>query len=285
VPRSGCPRAAAWGLRLAITVAATGPAQAQATWHAAGVELGDLAADFGWIWRSPFRADRRDWSAAGATSVGFGALLLVDDRIDGWIVRHPRSALVRSVGPFRESHREIARIPTARRMIPISGALVVAGLISDNRDLREAGLGCLSGWAASNTVRYTIYPVIARARPSASEKGQYEFAIPGRGWSSQSFFAGHGANAFACATFWNERFDLGVAEPALYVAAAAFSLARMADRRHWTSDTFVGTVFGYAVGRTIAARYDRRETRRDARRAAKTNPAAQWSVMIWERTF
>jgi membrane-associated phospholipid phosphatase len=266
---------------VAVAIITAGRADAQSTWRTVGNELGDMATDVGWIWRSPFHGERRDWIATGAATAGFGALLVVDDRIDAWIVRHPKSALVRSVGIFREHHREIARIPTARRMIPISAALVVAGAISDDRDLREAGFGCLSGWAASNTTRYAIYPVIARARPSAAEKGQYEFSIPGRGWDWQSFFAGHGANMFACATVWNERFDLGVGEPALYVVAAAFSVARMADRRHWASDTFTGAVFGYAVGRAIAARYDRRERRR----AVKTDPARQWPVVIWRHSF
>jgi membrane-associated phospholipid phosphatase len=89
--------------------------------------------------------------------------------------------------------------------------------------------------------------------------------MPGGAWDYQSFPAGHATNAFACATYLGERFDLSAGEPVLYAAALFTSLSRIADRRHWTSDTFLGIVLGSAVGHTIARRYARRDARRDAR--------------------
>jgi uncharacterized protein YgiB involved in biofilm formation len=56
---------------------------------------------------------------------------------------------------------------------------------------------------------------------------------------------------------------MGVLEPVLYASATGIALSRMADRRHWASDTWIGVMAGYAMGRSIAARYERREGKRE----------------------
>ena len=234
------------------------PAAAQVTRRTAARELGDMFADVGYLWSSPARAGARDWVGAVAVGAGAGALLPVDDQVDAWIVRHPRSAVVAAVRPFRESNEVLYRLPTVAGLVPISVVLVTAGLAADKPKLREAGYGCLSGWMMSNTLRYAIYAGVSRPRPAVANGDQYAFSVPGGSWDEQSFFAGHAMNAFACATFLSERFELGAAEPLLYTVATTAALARMADRGHWASDTFLGGVVGYAVGRTIARRYERR---------------------------
>jgi membrane-associated phospholipid phosphatase len=79
----------------------------------------------------------------------------------------------------------------------------------------------------------------------------------------RSFPAGHFANALACATFWNERFHLGFAEPLLYALAGTVGVGRLADRAHWTSDTMLGGILGFAVGREVAKRsLERQQERR-----------------------
>lgn len=265
-----------------LSAPASAPASAQVTLRTTSAEVRDMTADVFYLWTAPARADRRDWLGVAAVSVGFGALLTVDDQIDRWIVGHPRSVVVLAAAPFRERHRELARLPTARRLIPISAALVAAGMATDDRGLREAGYGCLSGWALSSTLRYAIYAAVSRERPGSAAGDQFEFHVPGGKWDQHSFFAGHGANAFACVTFWSERFHLGVGEPVLYAAATGISLARMADRRHWGSDAFLGAVVGYATARAIDSRYDRREGRRRRRDLPAPNAVA---VIIWERRF
>lgn len=243
------------------------PVGAQSTPRTIGRELGHMVGDVGSVWISPFRGDARDWRDAAVVAGGFGALLPLDDRVDAWVVAHPRSTVVRAVRVFGERNREIARLPTARRLVPLSAAFLVAGIASDNRKLRDAGLGCLAGWAMSSTLRRPVYQFVSRKRPRTADGDQYAFHVPGGQWEENSFFGGHSANAFACVAFWNERFDLGVAEPALYGVAGGISLARIADRRHWTTDTYLGVVIGTAIGRTIAARQERRVDR-DARAAA-----------------
>lgn len=249
--------------------------------------------DIGYIWRAPMRADRRDWLTAGAVIAGAGALLATDRRIDDWIVDHEHTAVIRALGPFRHETPILGKIATARGMVPISGVLLTAGLISDNRKLREAGWGCLSGWAFSNTIRYALYFTIARPRPSVANGDQYQFDVPGGDWNQHSFFGGHATNAFACVTFWNERFDLKVGEPLLYAVATANSLARMVDRHHWASDTFLGIAVGYATGRIVAGRYDRRQEEREIAGPAipisalglTLIPTTKRIVVGWQTTF
>jgi hypothetical protein len=70
----------------------------------------------------------------------------------------------------------------------------------------------------------------------------------------RSFPAGHFANALACATYWNKRFRLGAAGPIVYALAGAVGIGRLADKAHWTSDTVIGGILGYAVGSEVGRR-------------------------------
>ena len=267
---------------LAVIVANAAPSGAQVTARSTAHETGDMFEDLGYIWASPFRADRRDWAVAAGTAGAFALLLPVDPHVDRWIVDHPRAAILEALAPFRESG-PLVRLATARRLVPISIGLIVAGAATDRRGLREAGYGCIAGWGLSNTLRYAIYAGVARDRPSVSSGNQYGFRIPGGKWDQHAFPAGHAMNAFTCASFWSARFDLGAGEPVLYAVATMTSLARMADRRHWTSDTFVGAVVGVAVGRTIAASYGRRDAKRIA--GAPLNTQRAPIVILWQMTF
>jgi len=288
--RTGLRLALADGMKrnlLALCLAAWADSlPAQVTSRSIGHELRDMVADVGYVWGSPFRADAQDWATAALVAGTFGALLPLDRHVDRWVVAHPRSALIRVTGPFRENGGPFVRLATARRLVPISAALILAGAVSDRRPLREAGYGCLSTWAFSSSLRYAVYAVVARQRPSFAEGDPYRFAVPGGKWEHNAFFAGHATNAFGCAAFWSERFDLGVGEAALYTTAGLIAAARMSDRRHWASDTFVGVVVGIAGGRVVAGRWDRREVVR-RRRAAALSGAAPYRpvVILWRGSF
>ena len=256
-------------------------ATAQVTARTTGNELRDMMSDASSILVSPLRGDGRAWASAALVGAGFVALLPFDKPVDEWVVRHPNAVVMRALAPFREEHGPLNRLVTARHLVPLSLALVVAGAVTDQRGLREAGLGCIAGWGANNVIRYVTYAAVSRSRPSTGAE-PLSFAIPGGSWDEHSFFAGHATNAFACASFWGARFDMGVAEPVIYAGAAMTALSRIADRRHWTSDTFVGIAVGTAIGRLLARRYLDRDEPRDGRVEAaargtapvSSNPAA-----------
>jgi membrane-associated phospholipid phosphatase len=249
-----------------LTIAAATTLPAQVTFKTTGYELRDALGDVVHIWVSPFRSEKRDWLGVLGVAAGAGALLPVDDQIDSWIVRHPNAAIVRATDPWNEDHPELGDLSTGQRLLPISGALIVTGMISDNRKLREAGWGCLSAWQSSSTIREALYATVSRERPSLDNHDQYAIKTPGGEWDYHSFFGGHAANAVACATFWNSRFHMGVLEPVIGVTAAGIAFSRMADRRHWATDTWIGIATGYAMGRSISARYARREAKREQKK-------------------
>jgi membrane-associated phospholipid phosphatase len=255
---------------------------AQVTVRTTVYEVGDAVSDVGYVWGSPLRADRPNWAVAGLSVAAFAALLPIDRRVDRWVMDHQSAAVFDVLAPFREQG-PLTSLVTARQLVPISATLVLGGVVSGRRGLREAGWGCAAALAASNTVRYTVYAVVARPRPSENRGDQYGFRVPGGEWNERSFFAGHATNAFACTSFWNERFDLGAGEPVLYATAALIALSRIADRRHWTSDTFAGVVVGTAVGRALAMRYAHRASVRDARGSAELRSAP--IVILWRSAF
>ena len=249
---------------LTLTSAAALPAQV--TFKHTGYELRDALKDIAHIWTSPLHASKKDWVGVLGVAAGTAALLPVDDQLDSWIVRHPNAAVVRMTDPWNEEHPEWGDLSTGKRILPISGALIVSGMFSDNRKLREAGWGCLSAWQASGTLRTLLYETISRERPATADGDQYLIETPGGEWEQHSFIGGHAANAVACTAFWNTRFKMGVLEPVLYAGALGISLSRLADRRHWASDTWVGMATGYAMGKSIAARYAKRESRRERKK-------------------
>ena len=257
---------------LSLTLAAS--TSAQVTLKTTGQEFGYSLSDVLHIWTSPVHAERRDWIATIGVAAGAVALLPVDDQIDSWIVRHPNAAIVRAFEPFDEDHPELNDLSTDRRLIPVSAVLIASGMVSGNRKLREAGWGCLSSWAASSSIRTLMYSTISRERPSLNNGDQYAITTPGGDWDYHSFFAGHATNAWACATFWSSRFHLGLLEPVLYAGAAGITFSRMKDRRHWASDTWIGMTAGYAIGRSVAARYGQRESKREQKKAPEAIRAA-----------
>jgi membrane-associated phospholipid phosphatase len=141
--------------------------------------------------------------------------------------------------------------------------------------LRDVGYGCLTTSVVSTTLRSAVYAGVARTRPVTAAGDQFDVEVPGGEWGVHSFFSGHSMNAFGCATYLGSRYSLGVGEPLLYAVAASISFARMSDRYHWSSDVYLGSLAGIAVGRTIARRALRRESMRDAADVAPSG-AGSW---------
>lgn len=263
-------RVATAALAVALTLTTAEPAMAQRTLRTVGTDFWNAGTDIWAVWTSPVHAGVRDWATAAAVTVGGVVLTPLDDDIDRWVVRHADGGFARALEPIRENRgTNLGDLPTGRLILPISGGLYLAGFVADKPGLRDAALGCLASQQANSAVRHATYALVARTRPSEFDAGarsgdQYEIDVPGEEWERHSFFGGHVANAFACATFFSERFELGLAEPVLYLFATGVVAGRTLDRRHWLSDDVLGAAFGYAVGRVVAHRQKERLRRRDA---------------------
>lgn len=271
---------------LALTVVLPTAGAGQTTFRTIGSDVGYAVGDMAAVLASPFRAEGRDWAGAAGVIGGTVLIAVFDEQIDRWMLDHPSSALMQGIKPFREaSNNPSSDLPfrdlsTARRLIPISGAIWLTGLATGSEKLREAGMGCMSIWPVNSAVRYLAYAGISRRRPGTANGDPYQIEFRrGAEWEDRAFIGGHAANITACVSMLGNRFDMGVAEPALYVLALGISTARIADRRHWSSDTALGIALGWAVGKAMSDRYERREEKREGRRAATA--ASHGELSTW----
>ena len=245
----------------ALTVSAV-PASAQSSLGSERQDIRHATGDIWAIWTSPVRGTPRDVAPAiGGLSL-IGAVGLRDSAIWHWMTTHPDAFPMRIIRPIREEWKlPLYEFGSGQLLVPVSGILYTAGRLSHDVDLRDAGLGCAAGHLASLGVRDVIYETISRARPRVTVHPG-EIGFPGSDdWSWHSFLSGHVANSMACASFVGHRFALGKGAILPYAMSLAIGFGRMADGRHWASDTMAGAVLGFAIGKAIAARQLERKGR------------------------
>lgn len=252
----------------ALLVAAGAAAQETSV----GRDLETGAGDVLWVWSSPLRMEMADVKGLGIVLGAAGATLLVDERLYDWTEAHPGALPVRIFGPVRETS-PLNLIGRSKVLQPLSAALYLAGWAFGQPDLRAAGIGCSVSNLSNTLARNLMAQLLGRRRPSEMA-GAYEFEPLAFGeWENRSFPGGHAANFMACASFWNHRFDLGLAEPSLYAVAGLVGFGRVVDGAHWPSDSVVGLSLGFAVGRGVAGR-------QLDRRAAEAEPTVRLEMSI-----
>lgn len=231
--------------------------RADSTWHDVRHAGGDIWA----LWTSPVRASASDLGGFAVFASGVGVAAALDEPLYHWILDHPSAWPVHVLHPLRESARfPLYKLGTGAYVIPLSTAAYLAGVMSKSRALRDAGMACLAGDLTIAGVRQTIFLFLTRERPVGSPDDPFVFGFPGtQDPRHQSFFSGHVANSMACASFVSHRFDLHAAEPVFYTFVMAIGAGRVVDGQHWLSDTVMGGMFGYLVGRTISGRFAARD--------------------------
>ena len=68
-----------------------------------------------------------------------------------------------------------------------------------------------------------------------------------------------------------------------YMYSGAIGLGRMADGRHWFSDTMAGALMGFAIGRTVANRQLHRVTTQSGQAGNREEfpaPLIRWSFVF-----
>ena len=132
------------------------------------------------------------------------------------------------------------------------GGAGMALALGDDR-LQNTGLIALQSAAVAGGGSLLIKQLVNRARPEA-DKGHWATQSVGQSRSDSSFPSNHAAVAFAVATPFASEYDA----PWLYGVAAAASLGRTAERKHWLSGTVAGGLLGYATGTWLwkAQRHD-----------------------------
>jgi membrane-associated phospholipid phosphatase len=244
-----------------------------------GYDVLHAGGDIVGTWVSPLHSSAKDWVTAGLIVLGSAAVSPFDDNIDNWFVRHHENGAWSALDEFREGGHAFS----GKTITPVAAGVYVIGLVTKNSGIRDGVWGCVASYAAESVVRSQImYRMIGRERPDSvrtehvlapSQQGdQYRFSFPGgSAWGRHSLPAGHVANVTACASFLSRRFDNPYITVPAYAIALGVGVGRMVDRRHWTSDTILGVVFGYAVGKEVGLRSLERHARDDDRQSARNN--------------
>ena len=255
---------------------AVGQFRADSTRH----QLERLVGDVWSNWTSPAHTTGHDAIGVAAVVGITGAAAAVDEPLQNWINNNPNAFPVAILHPLRESARYPAyELGSGQFLLPISAALYIAGTVSKSQGLRDAGLGCATAHLTAAGVRALVFLVLQRERPRTSPDDPFQIRLGGtRDWNKHSFFSGHIANSMGCVSFLAHRFDLGVAEPLIYGYVIAIGAGRVADGRHWFSDTVFGALFGYAVGRAISTRMLAREEGKSATNSGTPPVAVSFSV-------
>ena len=250
-------------LLLVGCIASAEAAEAQSGFETIWSDLKTAPGDLWYVWSSPARVGSDD---LGALALFTGGTLLVavnDAAIQQAFRDHPNSVALHVLEPFRQRNGLLSELGRNHKIMRGAAAGYLIGLATGWDWLREASFGCALGNTANALPRSLTYELVSRTRPSG-ETDPYQFSVPGGDWSEHSFFGGHAANAFTCASFFTHRWDLGYAEPVVWVVAAGVAVGRTADEAHWASDTLVGIGFGWVIGHMIAERYEARDLEREA---------------------
>ena len=284
------------------TVACVSSARAQSVGKMVWTDVRDAGSDMVGVWVSPFHAPTKSWIQAAGALAGSAVMSIFDDDVDRWMVRNQNWHGWSVIKEFREGGSAFS----GKTVTPVVGALYVVGVITKNTGIRDGVWGCLASYGSESIARTQIfYRFTNRERPDSDHKhvlpppppaeqgDQYHFKFGDGGWGMHSFPAGHVANVAACASFLSNRFKLGYVEPAVWAVVGAVGVGRMVDRRHWTSDTMIGTLFGYAVGKEVAKRSLDRKSKEaspptltnEKDRGFYLSPGTSGVTLGWHATF
>lgn len=276
---------------LATTSATSGELGAQVGLQTVRDDIAHTSGDIWSVWTSPARMNRHDWLPAGIAAGAVALTTQIDSVTRVWMIAHQRSALLRAISPLRDSSPtfHVGSMGTGYYLLPLTGAVYIAGRVSHSEGLADAGLGCMAGDLSSLGIREVAFHVVGRGRPRITAD-PFLISVPeSGGWLWHSFFSGHIANSMACASFLGHRYSFGVAEALPYAFSAAIGVGRMADGEHWASDTLIGGILGYAIGQAIASRQLARirgssppvsGTSSQSRVAGESWPVFSWTVQF-----
>ena len=255
----------------ALLAALPATASAQSVGRMIGYDVLHAGGDIVGTWAAPFHSTARDWLGAGAALALSAAVSPLDDDIDRWFRDHQKDAVFSSLKELREGGRGFA----GSTITPVALGVYVVGVATKSKGIRDGVWGCVASYASESVVRSQVmYRLVGRLRPDSirvdhvpvrsREGDQYKFSFPGgNAWGKHSLPAGHVANITACASFLAHRFESPYVTIPAYAIAAGVGVGRLVDRRHWTSDTVLGALLGYAVGKEVALR-SRERLHRDA---------------------
>jgi membrane-associated phospholipid phosphatase len=188
------------------------------------------------IFTSPFRMNRDNakwWLLSGAVTAG---LIAAD--------HHIANSLENSNGQVKWGGR-ISQIGAAYTLVPLVAGYYGFGVIADHAKAREIGVLGTESLLDSLIVAGVLKEVFRRDRPDGRDPGEF--------WAGGSSFpSGHAIQAWSIASLVSHEYKhQPVVGIIAYSLAATVSASRVAARKHFASDIFVGGAMGWFIGRYV----------------------------------
>jgi membrane-associated phospholipid phosphatase len=200
--------------------------------------------DFPKVAAAPLHYTPKDWRNVAIITGTTGVFLLADRSIN--------SIMKANQNEFLHEAAEVIE-PFGNLYPPlIIGALYLTGVITKERRIEHASLMAAKSLVFSIAFYTVTKSLIRRQRPLYTDN-PFVFKAPFQGGKEYtSFPSGHTNAAFTVATALAIEFrQTKWVAPVAYSIAALTGVSRMYQNRHWSSDVFVGAVFGHFITRAL----------------------------------
>ncbi len=192
----------------------------------------------------PFSSPNKFFRDAGATAIVTGLLFTLDNPVRDFAHSNQNS--------FNDNLFSVDKYYGNAYTVILSAAIYSTGLLSQSNKWRKAGLNSVVSLFYSGIINQTLKRVIGRHRPYMND-GIASFSPS---LIENDFFSlpsGHTTAAFAFSTAMAESIDNTYWDIFWYSLAGLTAASRIYHDQHWLSDTFLGAVIGYAIGKFVSA--------------------------------
>ena len=196
---------------------------------------------------SPYRWNKYHWIAFSSVAVVTAFLFTQDASLQKIAQKNQNSFMTWA------SRAGMERLGSGIYTIPALGILYGVGAIVKNDKARYTALKGVEAYLMAFVSVQILKQLTHRHRPYMDDPpNPYLWDGPFQPISNSSFPSGHSANAFAIATVVATAYSKTIWVPIVcYTLAGLTAASRVYQNDHWFSDVFVGSVVGFAIGRTI----------------------------------
>lgn len=195
------------------------------------------------VFTSPANFETKDWIYGGLAVAVTGAAFLIDDDIRNNFKKN-HSSLLDNISEVGHNYGNAAYA------VAFSGTVYLGGKIFCEEKYATTGRMLLEGLFYAGITSTIIKSTLGRSRPYTND-GHSRFSGFQIKTETTSMPSGHVTVAFAMSSVLAERIDNVYASLFLYSLAASTVFQRIYSDSHWSSDTILGALIGYTIGKAV----------------------------------